>query len=131
MESVATAGDLQAENRRPATVELLRRAYSKELRRLRKHDDERFRVEVTVKQVVPDLGKALVESDDGILHLSISERTAGVPLGDLRPGQRLQIVIQGVLAPKVHLRDVCVAACCRPSGRNSANSFTTIAWLSP
>jgi hypothetical protein len=63
-------------------------------------DEKRWRVDVTVTALVPELRKAVVESDDG-LRLSILERTEGVSVRDLRLGQHLSLVLQGVLAPKV------------------------------
>lgn len=95
------AGDFRSVGGAMGVLESLREATPEQARHLRKFDGERFGVNVTVTAVVPEMEKALVESDDGLFRLSISERTKGVCVRDLRPGQHLRVTLQGVLAPKV------------------------------
>lgn len=94
------AGDFLEDGVVPALASL-RESTPEQARRLREFDGERFDVDVTVTAVVPEMSKVLVESDDGRFRLSISERTKGVSVRDLRPGQHLRVMLQGVLAPKV------------------------------
>ncbi len=96
---VTTLGDVGADDRTRSTRDPSREG-ARHHRELRKFDGQRRSVKVTVVSLVPELGKVVVEGDDG-LRLSISERTAGVCVGDLRLGQHLSVVLQGVLAPKV------------------------------
>jgi hypothetical protein len=97
----ATADGIDVEDPVGSSAEVLRERTPQQARELRKLDDRRWRVNVTVTALVPELNKALVESDDGLLRLSISKRTEGVSVRDLRPGQHLRVMVQGVLAPKV------------------------------
>lgn len=72
-----------------------------EQRRLREYDRTKYAVDVVVKSVVHELGMAIAQDDDGDLELHLQDSTPGVHLGDLRAGQKLQVCVQGVLAPKV------------------------------
>jgi hypothetical protein len=69
-------------------------------RELRRLDEQERRIEVTVVSIVPELGVAVVRSSEGH-ELRIRHPTAGVNWEDVQPGQRLVLLVKGVLAPRV------------------------------
>lgn len=74
---------------------------AEEERELRKKDQEVRLVNVSVSSVVPELKTVVVNSDDGDIELHLSARVCPVPLHQIHEGQKLVVLLQGALAPRV------------------------------
>lgn len=70
-------------------------------RDLRKKRDEVSSVDVSVYKIVSDLQIVIVNSDVGDIQLHLPARLCPVPLNEMRVGQKLIVILKGVLAPRI------------------------------